>query len=131
MDLEWEPKTWNPLIQEKQFVNWIAEKPSEIMLKKMRDLEFEQIVKLEEVWKTNPNYKFEEGAKKRPEKRLKSLLLKYTSGEQYRRIFEALLNEEANSEKKIKESQTQSNITLRFEQTPRKRLNAYFVFASK
>jgi len=66
------------------------------------------------VWKTNPSYKFEEGVKRRPEKRLKSLLLKYTSGEQYRRIFEALLNEEANSDKKIKESQTQSNITLRF-----------------
>jgi len=28
MDLEWDPKTWNPLIQEKQFINWIAEKPS-------------------------------------------------------------------------------------------------------
>lgn len=41
------------------------------------------------------------------------------------------MTEEAETDKKIKESQTQNNLTLRFEHSSKNRLYAYFVFASK
>ena len=130
-DLNWDPKNWNPLIQNKQFVNIFFQKPPEDMIRKMRNLEIEEILKLEELWKTNAGAKFEDLSKKKPERRLRPLLMKYKDGDQYRRIFDSLLAEEAKSDKKIKESQTQNNLTLRFEEVSKNKYNAYFVFASK
>ena len=41
---------------------------------------------------------------------MRPVLLKYKSGRQYKTIFEALISEEAKTDKKIKESQTQNNM---------------------
>lgn len=40
-DIKWNPKDWNPLIQNKQFVNIFFQKPPADMLKKMRNIELE------------------------------------------------------------------------------------------
>lgn len=48
-------------------------------------------MKLEEVWKTNPAAKYEDLNKKKLQKKLRPLKLKYKDGEEYRRIFETLL----------------------------------------
>lgn len=88
-------------------------------------------MKIEELWKSNPSAKYEDLKEKKVTKRLRPLKMKYKDGEEYRKIFEALLAEEAQTDKKLKEGQTQNNLTLRFEQATKNRLNAYFMFASK
>ncbi len=88
------------------------------------------MIKLEEAWKMNPDLKSSELFKKRFVKKLRPALFKYKSGTQYKYTFENLLSEEAKSDRKIKESQTQNNMKITFSEGNGK-LYAYFTFGSR
>ena len=96
------------------------------------NLSVQDINKLEEAWKTNPKLKFNDIAKKKVTKRLRPVFLKYKSGKQYKSIFESLIAEEAKSDRKIKESQTQNNMKIYFDlANGNKKRYAYFMFGSR
>lgn len=88
------------------------------------------MIRLEEGWKTNPRLKSTDILKRKTVRRLRSVLLKYKSGRQYKSIFEALLSEESKTDRKIKESQTQNNMKITFNHINGKRF-AYFLFGSR
>jgi regulator of nonsense transcripts 1 len=88
------------------------------------------MIRLEEAWKTNPRLKSSDILKRKTVRRLRSVLLKYKSGKQYKSIFESLLNEESKTDRKIKESQTQNNMKITFSHNNGKRY-AYFLFGSR
>ena len=90
----------------------------------------QEMIRLEEAWKTNPRLKSTDILKRKVTKRLRSVLLKYKSGRQYKFIFEALLSEESKTDRKIKESQTQNNMKINFSHNNGKRY-AYFLFGSR
>jgi regulator of nonsense transcripts 1 len=59
------------------------------------------------------------------------VLLRYRDPKQYREIFEPLIKLEADYDKQFKESQTQRNIRIRWDQTPSKKRLAYFMFPNE
>lgn len=60
------------------------------------------------------------------------MLLKYKNGKQYKSVFEGLISEEAKTDRKIKESQTQNNMKITFDISPEsKKRYAYFMFGSR
>ena len=95
-------------------------------------LTVQEINKLEEAWKTNPKLKFTDISKKKVTRRLRPVLLKYKDGKQYKSIFESLISEEAKTDRKIKESQTQNNMKITFDiSAENKKRYAYFMFGSR
>jgi hypothetical protein len=66
-------------------VDWIGQKC--VPTDKKIEFPIQEMIKLEEAWKTNPKLKYLDIAKKRVTKRLKPIYLKYKSGKQYKNIF--------------------------------------------
>lgn len=46
-DLKWDSKNWKPILENKEFVNIFLQKAPVEQVKKMRDLDLEEIIKLE------------------------------------------------------------------------------------
>jgi regulator of nonsense transcripts 1 len=109
-------------------VSWVARKADKE--EPRNEYSVQEMIKLEEAWKTNPKLKSTDVLKRKIVKRLRSVLLKYKSGRQYKAIFESLLSEESKTDRKIKESQTQNNMKITFSHSNGKRY-AYFLFGSR
>lgn len=131
-DLNWDPNDFSPIIAEKSFAEWLVKPSSERMQKRARQITYDQINSLEEMRKNNPNVKFEDLNQVPKKKRLREVLLKYEDGYEYLDVFLPLIKAEAEHDKKIKESQTQSGVKVRWDASIKnnKKL-AYFVFSSK
>ena len=90
-EFDWSPDKWEPLIQQKEIVNWVSKKAEKE--EPRNEYSVQEMIKLEEGWKTNPKLKNTDILKKKVVKRLRSVLLKYRSGRQYKSTFENLLSE--------------------------------------
>ena len=130
-DLQWDPNDWTALVEEKMLVNWLVKPPSNKDMRRGRQVTIDQINALEEVRKSNPDAKFEEINQTIVKKNIKDVILRYEDGQHYCSIFMPLIEIEAQYDKKVKESQTQSGITVRWEISLKKKRLAYFIFASK
>ena len=130
-NLDWDVNDWTPIIEEKMLVNWLVKPPSDVDFKRSRKLTLEQINALEEMRKSNPDAKIEDLDKPELKNHLKEVLLCYDNGRQYYDIFLPLIEMEAQYDKKLKESQTQSGITVRWDMSLKKKRLAYFIFSSK
>lgn len=53
-DMYWDPAQWQPIIQNRQFLSWLVKVPSEEQQSKARQINPQQISRLEEMWKENP-----------------------------------------------------------------------------
>jgi regulator of nonsense transcripts 1 len=131
-DLNWNANDFCSLIEEKAFLTWLLKPSPNENLRRARKVNMDQINKIEELRKENPDVKFEDIMDKPKEKKLKEVLLRYRDGDEYLDVFLPLIKAEAAHDKKIKESQTQSGIKIRWETSIKnnKKL-AYFVFSSK
>ena len=127
-EFEWSPEKWEPIIQQKEIVSWIAQKADKE--DKRNEYSVQEMIRLEEAWKSNPRLRANEIFRKKQVRRLKPVLLKYKVGRQYKSIFESLLTEESKTDRKIKESQTQNNMKITFNHVNGKRY-AYFLFGSR
>ncbi|MDP2438814.1 MAG: DEAD/DEAH box helicase, partial [archaeon] len=87
-----------------------------------------QINKLEEVWKSKPEATPRDLDKpgQMPEEQ-HPVLLRYETAFQYESIFEPLIQLEAEYDKKLKESQTQTNVTVRWDRGLNLKRVAYFL----
>ena len=78
------------------------------------------------MWKEKPQGDLEDlKTENKEEKKTPPVLLRYKDPQQYRDIFEPLIKLEADYDKNYKESQTQRNIRIRFENKGKKKL-AFF-----
>ena len=55
-----DPSQWQPLIQDRQFLPWLVKVPSEQEQLRARQISAQQINKLEELWKDNPEATLED-----------------------------------------------------------------------
>ena len=55
-----DPSQWAPLIQDRQFLQWLVKVPSDQEQLRARQISPQQINKLEELWKDNPEAKLED-----------------------------------------------------------------------
>lgn len=95
-----------PLIENKALVKWLVSEPPLDQMKRARQITPQEIAKLEDLWKQNPNLKFEDLKSVAQEKSQQPVLLRYKDPKQYKEIFEPLIKLEAEYDRQFKESQT-------------------------
>ncbi|GJN32352.1 hypothetical protein PR202_gb20855 [Eleusine coracana subsp. coracana] len=119
--------------------------PSEQEQLRARQISAQQINKVEELWKTNPDAALEDLEKPGVDDEPQPVVLKYedayqhsmlTSNKkmltlfffQYQNVFAPLIKLEADYDKMMKESQSKDNVTVRWDIGLNKKRVAYFVF---
>lgn len=125
-DMNWDPSQWQPLIQDRQFLSWLVKVPTDQDQMRSRQISAQQINKLEELWKENPDATLEDLEKPGLDEEPQQVLLRYDDAYQYQNIFGPLVKLEADYDKKLKESQTQDNMAVRWDVGLNKKRIAYF-----
>jgi regulator of nonsense transcripts 1 len=125
-DLNWDPSEWKPLIEDRSFLTWLVKIPSEQEQFRARQITAQQINKLEELWKETPDAKLEDLERPGVDEEPQQVQLRYEDAYQYQNIFGPLVKMEADDDKKLKESQTQGDIEVRWDLGLNKKRLAYF-----
>lgn len=128
-DMNWDQDQWKPLISDRSFLAWLVKVPSEQEQLRARQISAAQINKLEELWKDNIEATFQDLEKPGIDTEPSQVLLRYEDGYQYEKIFAPLVMLEAEYDKKLKESQTQEGIEVRWDVGLNKKTIAYFTLA--
>lgn len=126
-DMDWDTTQWLPLIQDKQFLSWLVREPSE-KSHRVRNITAQQINKLEELWKSNPDAKVDDLEKPGADDDPLAVQFQYEDAYHYQTIMGPLVKLEAEYDKKMKESQTKDNIKVRWEVGLNRKKVAYFIF---
>eukprot|EP00742_Colponemidia_sp_Colp-10_P004843 GILJ01005171.1.p1 GENE.GILJ01005171.1~~GILJ01005171.1.p1 ORF type:complete len:986 (-),score=155.09 GILJ01005171.1:479-3436(-) len=127
-DMNWDLSSWLPLIDDRSFLPWLVKIPDEKEQLRARPMSAQQINKLEELWKTNPNATLEDIDKPGVDDEPHPVLLRYEDAYQYQNIFAPLVKMEADYDKRVKEAQTQNNLVIKWDVGLNKKRLAYFVF---
>ncbi|KAG9133990.1 hypothetical protein Leryth_004699, partial [Lithospermum erythrorhizon] len=127
-DMNWDLSQWCPLIDDRCFLQWLVKVPSEQEQLRARQISAQQINKVEELWKTNPDATLEDLEKPGVDDEPQSVALKYEDAYQYQNVFAPLIKLEADYDKMMKESQSKDNLTVRWDVGLNKKRVAYFVF---
>ncbi|KAL0233554.1 hypothetical protein PCE1_002069 [Barthelona sp. PCE] len=116
-DLSWDTSNWQPLIENKGFVEWLVQAPYKTQTKEYRRITRQDALMLENLWHTDASKTYED--LKAPELSLVEecdpILLRYDTIDQYTEVFEKLIDKEAENQRKLKESQQFPNIEVTFE----------------
>ncbi|CAD6241281.1 GSCOCG00002614001-RA-CDS [Cotesia congregata] len=128
-DMNWDQEQWKPLIEDRSFLSWLVKIPSEQEQLRARQISAQQINKLEELWRDNVDATFQDLEKPGVDEEPQQVLLRYEDGYQYQNIFGPLVKLEADYDKRLKESQTQENIEVRWDVGLNKKTIAYFMLA--
>ncbi|ONK58988.1 uncharacterized protein A4U43_C08F1810 [Asparagus officinalis] len=127
-DMNWDLSQWCPLIDDRCFLQWLVKIPSEQEQLRARQISAQQINKVEELWKTNPDASFEDLEKPGVDDEPQPVALKYEDAYQYQNVFAPLIKLEADYDKMMKESQSKDSVTIRWDIGLNKKRVAYFVF---
>ncbi|KAF9261446.1 ATP dependent helicase [Marasmius fiardii PR-910] len=114
-DISWNSSLWAPLIDDRSFLSWLVKPPSETEQLRSRQISFDQINRLEELWRENASATLEDLEKPGVDDEPHPILPRYEDAYQYQNIFGPLVKIEADYDKKLKESQTQTDITVRWD----------------
>jgi regulator of nonsense transcripts 1 len=125
-DMEWNPNEWQPLINDRSFLPWLVKVPSEQEQARARQISAAQINKLEDLWKVSPEAALHDLEKPGVDEEPQSVLLRYEDAYQYQNIFGPLVKMEADDDKRLKESQTQEHVQVRWDYGLNKKRIAYF-----
>ncbi|XP_058062054.1 regulator of nonsense transcripts 1 homolog isoform X2 [Anopheles bellator] len=128
-DMDWDQEQWKPLIADRSFLFWLVKVPSDQDQLRARKVSAVQINKLEELWKENVDATFQDLEKPGIDKEPQQVQLRYVDGYQYQNTFGPLVKLEADYDEKLKESQTQENIEIRWDTGLNKKTIAYFTLA--
>ncbi|KAF4555837.1 RNA helicase-like protein [Elsinoe fawcettii] len=115
-DMNWDTSRWQPLIEDRSFLPWLVAAPSDQEQMRARHLPPQIIAKLEEMWKDNANATIadlEKGAGVDDEPA--AVLLRYDDAYQYQNVFGPLVKIEADYDRKLKESQSQDGLIVRWD----------------
>ncbi|WEJ93722.1 ATP-dependent RNA helicase [Yamadazyma tenuis] len=129
-DPNWDSDNWKPLIEEREFLPWIAAIPSEAESVNTNNVTYEQILKLEKEWRLNRDTTFHdlpEGEVETEKEEILPILMRYPDGIQYQRSFAPLVNLVSEYEKSSREANTSEHITVSWELTLSNRHLASFV----
>ncbi|VAH45772.1 unnamed protein product [Triticum turgidum subsp. durum] len=127
-DMNWDLSQWTPLIDDRCFLSWLVKVPSEQEQLRARQISAQQINKVEELWKTNPDASLEDLEKPGVDNEPQPVVLKYEDAYQYQNVFAPLIKLEADYDKMMKESQSKDSVTVRWDIGLNKKRVAYFVF---
>mmetsp|Transcript_44279 Transcript_44279/g.96215 ORF Transcript_44279/g.96215 Transcript_44279/m.96215 type:complete len:1084 (-) Transcript_44279:275-3526(-) len=133
-DSNWDLGQWQPLIEDRSFLPWLVKIPEPKEQMRAWHITAAQVNKLEEIWKSNPDATLEDlegktgpGLEDDPQ----PVMLRYEDAYQYQHVFAPLVKMEADYDKKVKESQTQENVVVRWDIGLNKKRIAYFHFTKE
>jgi regulator of nonsense transcripts 1 len=126
-DISWNAALWAPLIDDRSFLSWLVKPPTETEQLRSRQISFQQINRLEDLWRENAKATLEDLEKPGVDDEPQSILLRYEDAYQYQNIFGPLVKIEADYDKRLKESQTQTDITVRWDLGLNQKRVAWFV----
>lgn len=115
-DMNWDTSRWQPLIEDRSFLSWLVAQPTDQEQLRARHLSPQLIAKLEELWKENAAATvtdLEKAANIDDEPA--PVLLRYDDAYQYQNVFGPLVKIEADYDKKLKESQSQDGLIVRWD----------------
>jgi len=122
----WDVTQWQPLIQDRSFLSWLVKIPLDEEQRRARQISALQINKLEELWKENADATIEDLEKPGVDEEPQSVLLRYEDAYQYQNVFGPLVKLEADYDRRLKESQTQGNVDIRWDIGLNKKRLAHF-----
>lgn len=125
-DIVWDTTQWSPLIEDRSFLSWLVKVPSEQEQLRAQPITFHQINKLEELWRDNANATLEDLEKPGVDDEPQPILLRYEDAYQYQNIFGPLVKIEADYDKRLKESQTQEGLVVRWDMGLNQKRIAWF-----
>ncbi|KAJ2043293.1 ATP-dependent RNA helicase [Coemansia sp. S16] len=125
-DVMWDATQWQPLIHERQLINWLVRVPSAQAQQKSNTVNSQQIRSFEEMWMRNSSSLVGDAAAPEAEAEAQKVLLRYEDAYQYQSIFGPLVKIEADYDRRMKESQTEDNISVRWDTGLNRRKLAYF-----
>ncbi|EJD53198.1 ATP dependent helicase [Auricularia subglabra TFB-10046 SS5] len=114
-DISWNASLWNPLIDDRTFLSWLVKPPTETEQLRARQVSFTQINRLEDLWRDNAQATLEDLEKPGVDDEPQQVIPRYEDAYQYQNIFGPLVKIEADYDKRLKESQTQSDIIVRWD----------------
>ncbi|GAO50427.1 hypothetical protein G7K_4553-t1 [Saitoella complicata NRRL Y-17804] len=126
-DMNWDLAQWQPLIDDRCFLPWLVTVPGDHEILRARQITPSQITKLEELWKDDANASLQDLEKPGIDDEPMPVLLRYEDAYQYQNIFGPLVKIEADYDRKLKESQTQDGIVVRWDQGLNQKHTAWFV----
>ena len=115
-DMNWDTSKWQPLIEDRSFLPWLVNAPTDQEQMRARHLLPQVIAKLEEMWKDNAAATIRDlensaGLDDEPN----PVLLRYDDAYQYQNVFGPLVKIEADYDRKLKEAQSQDNLIVRWD----------------
>lgn len=115
-DIVWDTSQWAPLIDDRCFLTWLVKTPSEAEQARARPITFRQMNRLEELWKENEKATLDDVDKPGVDEEPPGILLHYEDAYQYQNILGPLVKVEADYDRKLRESQTQADLVVRWDQ---------------
>jgi len=134
-DQGWDLSTWEPLIKERMFLEWLVKSPTEKDQEKARPVDFvHQIPALEALWRKKPDATLEDLATQEAKGEIVEIdtmpvQLRYEDGYHYQNVFAPLVKMEAEEDRIVKEGLKQDNIPVRWERGLNKKWLANFPFS--
>ncbi len=121
---------WEPLIQDRAFVDWLVSHPVGRELRGSKKLRIEEAKRLEDMWKQgNSDARLDDLATLiSDEKSVLPVALHYKDASEYEELFGSLIHMEAEYERALKESQVRHNVSVFWGMAANKRHVARFCF---
>ncbi|KAL6451169.1 NAM7 ATP-dependent helicase NAM7 [Candida maltosa Xu316] len=114
-DVNWDTNQWQSLIEDRQFLSWLAPPPSEDDLINAKMITAPQISKLEAQWRLNRSATINDiENNETTEQEVLPILLRYIDAYQYQQSFGPLVKLEADYDKNLKESQALEHIQVKW-----------------
>ena len=128
-DLDWDLSTWMPLIEDRAFLSWLVRTPTEHEQIRARQITTAQINRLEDLWRENPEASvFDLDRPGGVDEDVLPVQTTYEDGYHYQNILAPLVRLEAEYDRRLKESQSQSDISVRWDVGLSKKRIAVFRF---
>lgn len=131
-DLNLDTTQWEPLIQDRAFVDWLVPHPTAEELKRSKKLRLDEAARLEEMWKQGKSDATLDDLAifVNEEQECLPVALHYEDASMYESLFGTLIHLEAEYERMIKESQVRHNVHVSWDIALNKRHLARFSFPS-
>lgn len=114
-DVNWDTTHWQALIEDRQFLPWVASEPSEADLINSKLITHQQITKLEAQWRLNLAATLDDIEKGDTDaEEVLPILMGYNDAFQYQRSFAPLVKREGDYDKNMKESQALEHILVKW-----------------
>ncbi|WFC98755.1 ATP-dependent RNA helicase [Malassezia yamatoensis] len=124
-DMVWDTSQWSPLIQDRAFLPWFVAMPNAEQAKQTRTINAQEIGQLEELWRENDQATFKDLQTTQVEDEVAKTQSVYKDTLEYQRIHKPLVAIEADYDRKLRESQVQDGVVVRWDTSRPRRLIAW------